>query len=118
VSFRTTASTTSRSIETGAIHRPRPRAMVSLGPRHWPLGRPTACQGWQERLGAERLAARRRLRRYALEALATAMATGFLTSLALAHPAALRDAPTVTLERTLAAVLGADRGSHPLSDCP
>jgi hypothetical protein len=46
------------------------------------------------------------------------MATGFLTSLALAHPAALRDAPTTTLERTLAPLLGADPGSYPLSDCP
>jgi hypothetical protein len=92
--------------------------MVSLGPRLWPLGRPGACQGAQRRLSAERLATRKRLRRFALEALATAMATGFLTSLALAHPAALRDAPTVTLERSLAALLGADRRSNPLSDCP
>jgi hypothetical protein len=92
--------------------------MASLGPRPWPLGRPAACQGSLQRLSDERLAARRRLRRFALEALATAMATGFLTSLALAHPAALRDAPTTTLERTLAPLLGADSTINPLSDCP
>ncbi len=75
VSFRPTAPTTSRPIVAGTIHRPRPRPMASLGPRLWPLGRPAACQGSLQRLGAERLAARRRLRRFALEALATAMAT-------------------------------------------
>jgi len=128
VSFRPTAHR--RPLALGADHRPSPLRISSLGPRLWPLARPAHCLASQrplttdqlaaEQLAAEQLAAGRlrRLRRFALEGLATAMATGFLTSLALAHPAVLRDAPITTLERIATPLLGAGGSATPLGDCP
>jgi hypothetical protein len=123
VSFRPTAHR--RPLALGADHRPSPLRISSLGPRLWPLARPAHCLASQrplttDQLAAEQLAAGRlrRLRRFALEGLATAMATGFLTSLALAHPAVLRDAPITTLERIATPLLGAGGSATPLGDCP
>jgi hypothetical protein len=126
VSFRPTAHR--RPLALGADHRPSPLRISSLGPRLWPLARPAHCLASQrllttdqlaaEQLAAGRLRRLRRLRRFALEGLATAMATGFLTSLALAHPAVLRDAPITTLERIATPLLGAGGSATPLGDCP
>lgn len=58
---------------------------------------------------ARRLRSRRRL-----EAMLTALATTFLTSLALAHPAALRESPASTWQRAFAPAVNGTI----LIDCP
>lgn len=92
------------------LHRPSAGLLVRLElHRRLNSSRPCATP--------RQLAARRRLRQRLLEAMATALATTLFTSLALAHPAVLRDAPTTTWTRLMAPVAAGDAG-QPLIDCP
>lgn len=94
-----------------------------IRPRHRPLGQTLTSRGRRLRglrpqphrpcQAGPALAARRRLRQRLSEALVTALATTFLTSLALAQPAMLRDAPATTWQRLTQPLVGA-----PLIDCP
>lgn len=90
-------------------HRPQGLTLAGLSPRLLlRRSRPVRpCQA------GPAIAARRRLRQRLIEATLTALATTFLTSLALAQPAVLRDAPATTWQKLTLPAVGT-----PLIDCP
>ncbi|MFM9102149.1 MAG: hypothetical protein ACKOPS_12825 [Cyanobium sp.] len=101
---------TSQRLLSRPLHRPSAGLLVRLDlHRRLISSRPCATP--------RQLAARRRLHRRMVEAMATTLATTVLTSLALAHPAVLRDAPTTTWARLMAPVAAGEAG-QPLIDCP
>ena len=106
---RPVAATARTTRPRGPAFQHQPRAPLALAPQlqqHPQPQRP--CQAGRS------LQARRRLRRRWLEAMLTALATTFLTSLALAHPAVLRDSPSTTWQRAFAPAVDGTI----LVDCP
>jgi hypothetical protein len=102
------------------LHRPRVRVLGGHG-----LGR-NLHPGRNLRLGpkpfrsAHRIDPWLRRRRFLIEAVATVLATTFLTSLALAHPAVLRNDPGTTLQAVGSQLLPSLVASPTplLHDCP
>ena len=111
---RPVAATARTTRPRGPAFQHQPRAPLALAPQlrlRMLLQRPQPQRPCQ---AGRSLQARRRLRRRWLEAMLTALATTFLTSLALAHPAVLRDSPSTTWQRAFAPAVDGTI----LVDCP
>jgi hypothetical protein len=102
------------------LHRPRVRVLGGHGlGRNLRLGR-NLLLGPKPFRSAHRIDPWLRRRRFLIEAVATVLATTFLTSLALAHPAVLRNDPGTTLQ-TVGSQLLLSLVASPtplLHDCP
>jgi len=96
------------------LHRPRARVLGGLG-----LGT-SLRRGAQPFRSSHRIDPWLRRRRFLIEGVATVLATTFLTSVALAHPAVLRNDPGTTLQAVGAQLLPGLVASPNslLHDCP
>ena len=101
-------------IAPASLHRPRARVISTFG-----FGS-TLRRAPKPFRSAHRIDPWLRRRRFLIEAVATVLATTFLTSLALAHPAVLRNDPGTTLQAVGSQLLPSLVASPSplLHDCP